>query len=163
MGGGAQSFVVGRNVLDKFADYLRASGIERNPQRYSCNKMFRLGNDETMVRNTSTVIPVNFAGKTGHLHVYVLPGNTPFSSPRPLMEKFGLVVDFGRTRLLWGERRWAKVQQRNAGGHYLLDLAEDPLSVRRELREDPLCLCAGRLATEPLRQPFADRRGNRPG
>ena len=133
--GGAQSFVVGQNVLAKYADYLRANGIEWQPKHYPCSKMFRFGNDETMVCTTSTVIPVNFAGKTGHLHVYVLPGNTPFLFPRPLMEKFGLVVDFGRKRLQWDEHRWTQVRQRSSGGHYLLDLAEDPTSLRRELRK----------------------------
>ncbi len=95
--GGAQSFVVGRNVLDKYADYLRANGIEWQPEHYPCSKMFRFGNDETMVCTTSTVIPVNFAWKSGHLHVCVLPGNTPFLSPRPLMEKFSLVVGLSKT------------------------------------------------------------------
>ncbi len=30
---------------------------------------------------------------------------------------------------------WAPVRQRSGGGHYLLDLCEDPASVRRELRK----------------------------
>ena len=115
--GGAQSFVVGQNVLAKYADYLRTNGIEWQRKHYPCSKMFRFGNDETMVCTTSTVIPVNFAGKTGHLHVYVLPGNTPFLFPSSLMEKFGLVVDFGRKRLQWDECHWTQVRQRNAGGH----------------------------------------------
>jgi hypothetical protein len=49
------------------------------------------------------------------------------------MKKFGLVVDFGRKRLQWDERRWTQARQQNAGGHYLLDLAGDPSSFRREI------------------------------
>ena len=97
------------------------------------------GSDETQDCTTSTVIPANFAGRTGHLHVYVLPGNTPFLFPRPLMERFGLVVDYGRKRLQWDESRWTQVHQRNGTGHYLLNLAENPAKLRREIH-DPSCV-----------------------
>ena len=35
--------------------------------------------------------------------MHILEGNTPFLFPRPLMEKFGLVVDYGRKRLQWSD------------------------------------------------------------
>ena len=131
--GGAQSFVVGRNTLNRYSDYLRTEGIEWNPKTYSCHRTFRFGNDETKDCTTSTVIPANFAGRTGHLHVYVLPGNTPFLFPRPLMERFGLVVDYGRKRLQWDDSRWTQVHQRNGTGHYLLNLAENLTKLRKEI------------------------------
>jgi len=81
------------------------------------------------------MIPVNFAGKTGALYVHVIPGSTPFLFPRPLMEKFGLVIDFGRKRLNWGDNRaWTTVRQKGHQGHYLLDLAEDAQALRKNLR-----------------------------
>lgn len=132
--GGAQSFVVGRNVLNNYADYLRTNGIGWSPKYTTCDKVFRFGNDETQHCTTATLIPVNFAGRTGHLHVHVLEGNTPFLFPRPLMEKFGLVVDYGRKRLQWDASSWATVRQKKAGGHYLLNLAEDPIAMRKEIR-----------------------------
>ncbi len=48
-----------------------------------------------------------------------LPGNTPLLVPRPLMEHFGLVVDFGSNRLQW-DKVWAPVRESSGGGHYLL-------------------------------------------
>jgi hypothetical protein len=67
--GGAQSFVAGRNTLDRHAEYLRMHGIAWTPKTYACDKTFRFGNDATNKCTTTTVIPVNFAGRAGHLHV----------------------------------------------------------------------------------------------
>ncbi len=73
-----------------------------------------------------------------HLHVCVLPSNMPLIFPRPLMEHFGLVGDFGKKRLQWG-KVWAPERQHSGGGRYLLDLCEDPTSMRRELRKPASC------------------------
>jgi hypothetical protein len=111
-------------------------GIAWTPKMYACDKVLRFGNDATNGCTTATVIPVNFAGRTGHLHVYVyvLLGNTPLLFPRPLMEHFGMLVDFGKKRLQW-DKVWAPVRQRSGGVHYLLDLCKDPSSVGRGLRK----------------------------
>ena len=132
--GGAQSFVVGRNTLQKYAEYLRVHGVTFTPTFYECDKTFRFGNDDTCRCRTATIIPVNFAGRTGHLYVYVLEGNTPFLFPRPMMEKFGLVVDFGKKRLQWDATSWTDVRQKTAHGHYLLNLVENPQALRTEIR-----------------------------
>ena len=68
--GRAQSFVVGRDTLEKYADYLRSHGIQWTPKDYPCDKKFRFGNDDTLQCTTAAVIPVNFAGRTGHLYVH---------------------------------------------------------------------------------------------
>ena len=132
--GGAQSFVVGQNTLAKYAQCLRQYGIAWTPKEIACNKVFRFGNDATLQCGTATMIPVQFAGKTGHLYVHVLPGNTPFLFPRPLMEQFGLVVDDGKKRLQWSDSTWTKVRQKDSQGHYLLDLLDDPHDLRRKIR-----------------------------
>ena len=72
--GGTQSFVVGRNALDGYAEHLRMQGIGWTPKTYVCGEMLRFRNEATSRCTTSTVILVSFAGRTGHLHVYVLPG-----------------------------------------------------------------------------------------
>ena len=133
--GGAQSFVVGQHTLDKYSEYLRTNGIDWTPKILPCDKHFRFGNDQVTHCTTSCILPVNFAGRTGHLLVHVLEGSTPFLFPRPLMEKFGLVVDYGRRRLQWSDSEWTRVRQRNGQGHYLLDLAEDPTGLRAKLRK----------------------------
>jgi len=102
-------------------------------KEWQCEKSFRFGNDAIETCRTATIAPVNFAGKTGHFCVYVLEGNTPFLFPRPLMEQFGLVVDFGAKRLRWRDSRWTEVRQRNCQGHYLLNLAEDTEHMRTHL------------------------------
>ena len=117
--------MVGDNTLAQYAQYLRLNGIDWNPKVLPCSKVFRFGNDATTHCTTAAVLPVNFAGRTGHLQVHVLEGNTPFLFPRPLMEKFGLVVDYGRKRLHWNDTQWTNVHQHGGKGHYLLDLAED--------------------------------------
>ena len=86
-------------------------------------------------KRRDALVPVNFAGRTGHLYVHVVPGGTPFLCPRPLMEKFGLVIDFGQKRLQWSDGSWTQVRQTHQNGHYLLDLASDPRALRRELRQ----------------------------
>ena len=50
------------------------------------------------------------------------------------MEHFGMVVDFGNKRLQW-DKVWAPVKKSSGGGHFLLDLCEDPSNMRRELRK----------------------------
>ena len=50
------------------------------------------------------------------------------------MEKFGLVVDYGRNRLQWGDSKWTPVRQKNNTSHYLLNLAEDLNTLRTNLR-----------------------------
>lgn len=130
--GGAQSFVVGTNTLQSYTDYLCTHGIDWHPKALECDKTFRFGNDDTTHCTTATVIPVNFAGRTGHLHVHVIEGNTPFLFPRPLMDNFGLVVDFGRKRLQWsGDDEWTRVKQKGNRGHYLLNLAENTEQMRK--------------------------------
>ena len=76
--GGAQSFVVGNRTLEKYAELLRIHGIDWTPTTLPCDKMFRFGNDATCHCKTAVVLPVNFAGRTGHLQVYLLEG-TPRS------------------------------------------------------------------------------------
>lgn len=134
--GGAQSFVVGSNTLQAYAEYLRTHGVDWTPRALECSKTFRFGNDETTHCTTATVIPCNFAGRTGHLHVHIIEGNTPFLFPRPLMEEFGLIVDYGRKRLAWSgsDANWSRVKQKGCKGHYLLDLADCPEQLRREIR-----------------------------
>ena len=136
--GGAQSFVVGNQTLERYVDFLRIHGIDWNPTTIPCDRVFRFGNDETTRCTTAVVLPVNFAGRTGHLQVYVLEGNTPFLFPRPLMERFKLVIDYGRKLVQWSSSEWARVRQRDGKGHYLLDLAEDPVALRRNLRRPGL-------------------------
>jgi len=131
--GGAQSFVVGNETLARYVEYLRLHGVDWKLKDVPCDKMFRFGNDETTHCTTATVIPVNFAGRTGLLQVHVLQGYTPFLFPRPLMERFGLVIDYGKKRLQWTATEWTKVKQRGSKGHYLLDLAEDLAALRRDL------------------------------
>jgi len=48
------------------------------------------------------------------------------------MEKFGLVIVYGRKRLHWDETYWTTVTQRKNGGHYLLNLVEDPTALRKK-------------------------------
>ena len=86
---GAQSFVCGLNTLYQYSDHLKSQGISWTPKMLTCDRTFRFGNDQTEECKTACVVPVNFAGRTGHLCVYALPGCTPFLFPRPLMEKFG--------------------------------------------------------------------------
>ena len=115
-------------------EYLRLNSIAWKTRTLTCQKYFRFGNDDVMCCTSATVIPVNFADRTGQMYVHVLPGNTPFLFPRPLMEKFGLVVDYGRKRLQWGDWKWTPVRQKNNTGHYLLNLAEDLNTLRTNLR-----------------------------
>ncbi len=42
--GGAQSFVVGRNTLDRYADYLRMQGVAWTPKSFACDDAFSFGN-----------------------------------------------------------------------------------------------------------------------
>ena len=109
----------------QYADYLRSHGIGWKPKTLACDKWFRFGNDDVSHCKEATIVPANFAGKTGYLHVCVLEGSTPFLFPRPLMEKFGLVIDYGKKRIQWDQNQWTRVHQRKKGGHYLLDLAEN--------------------------------------
>ena len=131
--GGAQSFVVGKTVLESYAEHLRMQGIGWNPEYLTCSKMFRFGNDETSHCTTACIVPVQFAGRTGHLYVHVLPGNTPFLFPRPFMEMFGLIIDYGRKRLCWQDTNWTPVRQKDPKGHYLLHLAEDVTMMKKGL------------------------------
>ena len=48
---------------------------------FDCDKTFRFGNDLTTRCMTATVLPTNFAGRTGQLFVHVMPGGTPFLFP----------------------------------------------------------------------------------
>ena len=123
--GGAQSFVVGEDTLQQYRTYLHSVGINWEPKRLNCDKIFRFGNDDTSHCTVAAIVPVNFAGRTGHLYVHILPGGTPFLFPRPLMDKFGLIVDFGRKRLSWTDTDWTEVRQKDCRGHYLLHLAQD--------------------------------------
>ncbi len=154
----AQSLVVDKKIPDKHADYLRVSGTEWTAKHYACNEMPRFGNDDSTVCTTSTATPVNFAGETGHPHAYASPGNMPFLVPCPSWRSLGWLRD---------EQRWAQGPQRNARGRYLLDLAEDPLSSRRELRKPSFAYAApDDLRQSPhgsLWQSLGDRRGDRSG
>ena len=38
--GGAQSFVVGHNTLNAYADYLRMHGVNWKPTFHKCSKLF---------------------------------------------------------------------------------------------------------------------------
>ncbi len=42
LGGGTQSFAVGRNTLDRYAEHLRMQGIAWAPKTYSRDETFRL-------------------------------------------------------------------------------------------------------------------------
>ena len=123
--GGAQPFVVGHSTLMAYADYLRVHGVKWQPTFHKSSKVFPFGNDQVNECAQATIIPASFAGYAGLFWAHVLEGNTPFLFPRPLMATFGLVIDFGRNRLQWGDNRWQDIKQRNARGHRLLDLAED--------------------------------------
>ena len=99
-----------------------------------CNRTFRFGNDQTSRCRKACLIPVNFAGKTGHLYAYVLKGSTPFLFPQQYMIAFDLNLQRGKKRLSWGDQGWTEVKQRQPKGHFLLNLAEDMNHLRRNLR-----------------------------
>ena len=117
-----------------YSEILQKHGIGWTPTFITCDRIFRFGNDQTETCSTACVVPVNFAGQTGHIYVYVLPGHTPFLFPRPLMEKFGMIVDFGRKRLMWKNSLWTDVRQTSPNGHYLLNLMDNWKQLRSKLR-----------------------------
>ncbi len=67
--GGAQSFVVGQNTLEKYSDYLRSQSIDWRPKDYPCSRVFSFGHDATNQCATATRIPMNVTARTGHVHV----------------------------------------------------------------------------------------------
>ena len=50
------------------------------------------------------------------------------------MGHFGLMIDVGRKRLQWNDSQCTRVRQGDGQGHYLLNLAEDPMRLREKIR-----------------------------
>ena len=51
------------------------------------------------------------------------------------MEKFGMIVDFGRKRLMWKNSLWIDVRQTSPNGHYLLNLTDNWKQLRNRLHK----------------------------
>ena len=79
--GGAQSFAAGENTVRRYSEYLPSRRIKWTPREIKCSRLFRFGNDQVLECTKGTIIPVNLAGRTGALHVHVIPGSTPFLFP----------------------------------------------------------------------------------
>eukprot|EP00959_Pyramimonas_sp_CCMP1952_P040900 855428-Pyramimonas_sp.AAC.1 len=68
---------------------------------YKCRRPFRLGNGKIAYATRCGTMPASFKKKSGTLYIYVAPGLAPILFPRPLLEMFGVQVDYAKQTVAW--------------------------------------------------------------
>ena len=93
---GATSLMCGHLTLQRYLRELEAAGLQGELRAYPCARLFRFGNGGVCDAKWCAHLPVCFKGRRGTLLAYIVPGDTPLLFPRPLLELFGVKIDFSK-------------------------------------------------------------------
>ncbi|CAJ1358550.1 unnamed protein product [Effrenium voratum] len=122
---GSGSMTMPRHQVKKYIKYLVEKGVDMaEVEVYPCTKGFRYGNSQMEATKTCVVVPTYMGGKKRKMLVYVIGGTAPTLVGRPVLEKMGIAVDYGKNMMRWPDREWNAIKVGPKGEHSL-HLAED--------------------------------------
>ena len=128
-GGNTTFWLVGKETLARYKRHLiQTYGFTESEvsETKATNKSFKFGNNQVLQSDHMAVVPAGILGKSVKLHIYVVPGKTPFLCGRKAMEALGLVIDFGKNKMCANhDRTWRDIP-RSDKGHMLINLCDVP-------------------------------------
>ena len=117
--GGAASVLGSYVYIKKYLTHLTNMGVNIGVEVevYECNKGFRYGNSQKEVTNRCVLVPTYIGGAKRKVLIYVIGGDTRILVGRPLMKKFGMVVDFENDKVLYRGGAWHDIEIGPKGEH----------------------------------------------
>lgn len=117
--GGAASVLGSYVYIKKYLTHLTNMGVNIGVEVevYECNKGFRYGNSQKEVTNRCVLVPTYIGGTKRKVLIYVIGGDTRILVGRPLMKKFGMVVDFENDKVLYRGGAWHDIEIGPKGEH----------------------------------------------
>ena len=123
MDSGATRTVCGEAVWNQISEYLLMRGMSDRITTKGENRDFRFG-DGVVVRSKVVIkIPVCLAKTWRELTLHVLPGSTPLLLARPDLERWKIVVDYGKKLVLVDGIEVKPTF--TANGHYMVNIYDD--------------------------------------
>lgn len=98
--------------------------VDEEVDLYQCEKGFRYGNSQKEVTDLCVMLPTYVGGRKRKVLCYVIRGRAPILIGRPLLKKFGLVVDFEQDKVLFTGGDWQPATM-GERGEYMIHLAAD--------------------------------------
>ena len=116
----AQVLSSDRDQVKKYIKYLAEKGVDMaEVEVYPCAKGFRYGNSQMEETKTCVAVPTYMGGKKRKMLVYVIGGTAPILVGRPVLEKMGIAVDYGKNMMRWPDREWHAIKVGPKGEHSL--------------------------------------------
>ena len=83
------------------------------------SKIFQFGGDATGLASWS----IHIDGQHGRLQVFIVEGNTPYLVGRPILQHFGVMIDYQKDAISLNQGDW-KPASRGQRGKYMLQLSD---------------------------------------
>ena len=117
--GGAASVLGSYVYIKKYLTHLVNMGVNIGVEVevFECNKGFRYGNSQKEVTDRCVLVPTYIGGAKRKVLIYVIGGDTRILVGRPLMKKFGMVVDFESDKVLYRGGTWHDIELGPKGEH----------------------------------------------
>ena len=94
---------MGDRTWEQWPDLLARLGLKDSIEQHDADKVFRFGNGDRLQSRTMVRFPVKVLGHEKTLDVYLVPGSTPLLVARPVLEKWGAILDFRKKALSLSE------------------------------------------------------------
>ena len=123
MDSGATRTVCGEAIWDKLNGYLNMRGMEMEAEITKDPRDFRFGDGVTVRSHFCARTPVCVGKVWRDLVIHVLPGHTPLLLARPDLEKWNVMVNYGKKMVYVDGIEIKPIISPN--GHYMINIYDD--------------------------------------
>ena len=123
--GGAASALGSLRQIRKYLRFLVEHGVDINEEVevFKCKKGFKYGNSHRELTDRCCLVPTFLGGEKQKVLLYVINGGAPILFGRPLLEQFGIVVDYHEQKMKYADGQWHSISK-GEKGEYLIHLGE---------------------------------------
>lgn len=99
--GGAASALGSLRQIRKYLRFLVEHGVDINNEVevFKCKKGFKYGNSHRELTDRCCLVPTFLGGEKQKVLLYVINGGAPILFGRPLLEQFGISVDYQEKKM----------------------------------------------------------------
>ena len=122
--GGAASALGSLRQIRKYLRFLVEHGVDINNEVevFRCKKGFKYGNSHRELTDRCCLVPTFLGGEKQKV-LHVVNGGAPILFGRPLLEQFGIVVDYHEKKMKYANGLWHPISK-GEKGEYLIHLGE---------------------------------------
>ena len=105
---GVSAFLMGSGPFYRYAGHLKSLGYPiETIEMQRTSRPFHFASDHSTTNHWIVKIPVFVNSVMGFAHAFIIKGETPMLMGRPIIEKFGLIVNFKRKTIMFKGHPWS--------------------------------------------------------